>query len=212
MALRAVIFDFGRVLSGPPEAAAQARMEELTGLSSERFKEFYWADRQAYDEGKFSGIGLWEKFLSDAGLRPNPALVAELNGLDARMWTQSDEQVLAWQQQLKSAGLLTAILSNMGDAVEEKIVLELDWIERFDTCVWSHRLGFAKPDRRIYAHTLDLLGVPANESLFIDDKQENIDAAVEIGMQAVLFTTMTELCKQLIARGLDRELPMPMLP
>jgi len=209
LALKAVVFDYGRVLSGPPEAAAHAQMRELTGLSEAPFHELYWADRQAYDEGKFTGIALWEKFMRDAGLPPNASLVAELNGLDARMWTRSDPAILAWQGQLKAAGFKTAILSNMGDAVEEKIVRELDWIDSFDVCIWSHRLGFAKPDARIYQHTLRLLGINAGESLFIDDKLENIDAAEKLGMRCLLYRDVKQLRTDMLAAGLDRELPLP---
>ena len=42
-------------------------MLRITGLPVERFESLYWADRPAYDEGKLTGIGFWQKFLRDAG-------------------------------------------------------------------------------------------------------------------------------------------------
>ncbi len=52
MALRAVIFDYGMVLTGAPDTDAHDAMIRITGLSPEHFEALYWADRHAYDEGK----------------------------------------------------------------------------------------------------------------------------------------------------------------
>ena len=68
MALRAVVFDYGMVLTGPPDPAAYANLLRITGLTPERLEEFYWADRHAYDEGKLTGLGFWQKIVDDAGL------------------------------------------------------------------------------------------------------------------------------------------------
>ena len=66
--------------------------------------------------------------------------------------------MLAWQLALKQRGLLTAIVSNMGDSVHENMVRELDWLSRFDVLVWSYQLGMAKPDPAIYRYALERLG------------------------------------------------------
>ena len=50
----------------------------------------------------------------------------------------------------------------------------------------SCELGMRKPEQRIYTHVLDAWGVSPRNSIFFDDLQENIDAAYEIGMAAVL--------------------------
>jgi len=211
LALRAVVFDYGLVLTGNPDPAAHAAMVRITGLPVERFEQHYWADRHAYDEGKLTGIAFWQKIVRDAHLQDQlgPAEIEALNLWDARMWTTANPAMLAWQQQLKMRGLLTGILSNMGDAVHENIAREFEWIHRFDAQVWSYQLGIAKPDPEIYRHILKLLGVAPEESLFLDDKQVNIDAAHMLGMQALLFSTVEKLRADLIAAGLERELPPP---
>jgi putative hydrolase of the HAD superfamily len=48
-------------------------------------------------------------------------------------------------------------------------------------------LGLRKPDAEIYQTALDILGRPANRILFIDDRIENVEAAVKAGMQAIRF-------------------------
>lgn len=108
-----------------------------------------------------------------------------------------------------TAGLKTAILSNMGDAVLARIEREVGWIKRFDLQVWSSQLLVAKPDSRIYTHTLNLLGVEPAEVLFLDDRLVNIVAARALGMQGFVFSTVEQLRVDLVATGLDRELPLP---
>src|ERR1700677_1767941 len=68
MALRAVVFDYGMVLTGPQDPEGLSALLRMTGLPPNRFEELYWADRHAYDEGKLTGLAFWQKFLRAAGL------------------------------------------------------------------------------------------------------------------------------------------------
>jgi putative hydrolase of the HAD superfamily len=209
LALRAVIFDYGMVLTDEKDAEAHAALLRITGLPLERFETLYWADRHAYDEGTLTGLEFWKKLIHDAGLKLGAESAEELNRWDARMWTTQNPAMLAWQLELKKRGILTAILSNMGDNVLEKMMREFDWLPRFDVLVWSFQLRMAKPDPAIYHHVLKELGVSAEEALFIDDKLVNVHAAQTLGMQAIQFTNVERLRVDLIAAGLDSELPLP---
>lgn len=209
MPLRAVIFDYGMVLTGKPDADAHDAMVRITGLTPERFEPLYWADRHAYDEGKLNGVTFWQKFARDARLDLSQNALDDLNALDARMWTTCDPRMVAWQANLKKRGLLTGILSNMGDSVMANIERTFSWIQNFDVLVWSYQLGIAKPDPAIYRHTLQQLRTAPEETLFIDDKRENIDAAVDLGMRGILFTNPENLHLQIHQAGLEKDLPLP---
>jgi putative hydrolase of the HAD superfamily len=117
--------------------------------------------------------------------------------------------MLAWQLKIKQRGLLTAIVSNMGDAVHEHMVRELDWLGRFDVLVWSYQLRVAKPDPAIYRYALERLGTRPEETLFLDDKAENVETAVAMGMKGLIFSTVEKLRADLIDSGLSKELPLP---
>jgi putative hydrolase of the HAD superfamily len=209
LGLRAVIFDYGMVLTGQPDAAAHDAMVRITGLSAEQFETLYWVDRHAYDEGKLTGDMFWQKFARDANLPLSAAQIDELNRQDARMWTTQNPAMVDWQRKLKAAGIRTAILSNMGDTVLDNIKREFRWIDNFDVLVWSYQLHMAKPDPAIYHHALKELGTRPEETLFIDDKLVNIQAAQALGMKAVEFTTVEHLRKDLVAAGFDSGLPLP---
>lgn len=207
MPLRAVVFDYGIVLTGPPNAEAWAAMKRITGLPEERFARLFWADRPAYDEGKLTGITFWQNLLRDAGLPLDH--VEELNRWDCRLWGGLSQAMVDWQQALQQRGLLTAILSNMGDSVLDYILSQHAWIRRFDVLVWSYQLGIAKPAPEIYRATLAQLGTCPEETLFIDDKRENIEAARALGIRAIEFSTVERLRADLIANGFEVELPLP---
>lgn len=213
MALRAVVFDYGEVLSGPPDPEAKAALIRITGLSPESFEESYWADRPSYDSGKLTGIPFWQKFLRQAEFDLAPpvlqTLAEELNRWDVRLWTTQNRAMLSWQLELKKHGLLTAILSNMGHDVLENMKREFDWLPRFDVLVWSYRLHIVKPDPAIYHYVLKELGTLPEETLFLDDRMVNIQAALALGFKAIQFSTVERLRKDLLAAGLDAELPLP---
>jgi putative hydrolase of the HAD superfamily len=197
------------VLTDVPDTKAHDAMVRITGLPVEQFETLYWNDRHAYDEGKLSGIAFWQKFLREAHLDLGQSTVEELNLLDARMWTTQNPAMVAWQNRLKQHGLLTAILSNMGDSVLASIEREFAWIREFDVLVWSFQLHMAKPDPAIYLHTLQKLGTSPDETLFIDDRRVNVDAAIALGMKAIEFSTIDRLRTDLVAAGLEPELPLP---
>lgn len=209
MALRAVVFDYGMVLSGPPFPDAHEELRRITGLSHEVFEQRYWTDRLAYDRGDLTGLAFWQKFVSDAGLGLSAEEIDLLNQWDARMWSTTNPETIAWHHHLKEHGLQTGILSNMGDSVLEVILEKFAWIEDFDVLIWSYQHGMAKPDPAIYKLLLERLGTAPEETLFLDDRLENIEAARLLGIQGLLFSTVDQLRQDLISSGMDAWLPLP---
>lgn len=184
-------------------------MERITGLPAARLDTFYWRHRNAFDDGSLTGKGFWQEVTKDAGVSLGESQIQELVHWDARMWMDENRPMLAWQLELKQRGLLTAIVSNMGDTVHEEMEREFQWLSRFDVLVWSYLLRVAKPDPEIYRYVLEKLGTLPGETLFIDDREPNVEAAIQIGMMGIVFTNVDRLRGDLLARGLDKELPLP---
>ena len=184
-------------------------MVRITGLTIERFESLYWADRADYDSGALTGKTFFEKIAREAGLKLSGSAIDELIHWDARMWMNVNAAMLAWQLKLKQRGLLTAIVSNMGDAVLHAMEREFDWLSQFDVLVWSYQLRIAKPNPAIYRYVLDKLRTRPEETLFIDDRKPNVDAALDIGMKGIVFTNVGALRADLISSHLDQELSLP---
>ncbi|MGH1490403.1 MAG: HAD family hydrolase [Acidimicrobiales bacterium] len=72
----------------------------------------------------------------------------------------------------------------------------------FDHEYVSYRLGLLKPDREIFDHVVADLAVPAEQVLFIDDNQINVDGAIAAGLQAKVAKGPEEASAVLTALGL----------
>jgi putative hydrolase of the HAD superfamily len=209
MALRAVIFDYGKVLSALPDAESHSNLVAATGLDDGRFEDHYWAHRHAYDSGAFNSVTYWEKIAADAGFEMNPERLQTLIENDCRMWGNLNQPMVDWTLRLLESGLRVAVLSNMGDATRDYLLKENDWLKRLDHLTWSCELLMAKPDPAIYTYTLDKLRVNAEEAIFIDDIPRNIEAARALGIDGILFTDVVQLRADLTARGLEGKIPFP---
>lgn len=72
----------------------------------------------------------------------------------------------------------------------------------FDAYVLSYEVGCMKPDSRIYKVALKRAEARAKECLFIDDREENVMAALKLGLQAIHFGPQTDLKTSLQEYGI----------
>jgi putative hydrolase of the HAD superfamily len=197
----AVLFDYGQVLSGPPDPAAWARMRAITRLDEDALHAGYWAFRHEYDRGALPGQAYWHEVAGHAGVGFDAEQIAALLDADVDLWTQLNLPMVEWAARLQAAGMCTGILSNIGDAIAEGIRARLEWLAGFNHCTWSHELGMAKPESAIYVATADALDTKPAKILFIDDREENIAAAEAMGMIAIHYTDHAGFERAMRARG-----------
>jgi putative hydrolase of the HAD superfamily len=67
----------------------------------------------------------------------------------------------------------------------------------FEIALSSCYIGLRKPHPEMYKRAIDILGRPAERILFIDDRQGNVDSAVDAGMKAICFTGAENLRREL---------------
>ena len=85
-----------------------------------------------------------------------------------------------------------ALVSNATSRLEEDLVNQgIDDIADF--VVNTSRLGFAKPDPRVFHAAAGTVGVPPHRRLFVDDTPTHVAAARALGMPAVHFRTIADL-------------------
>jgi putative hydrolase of the HAD superfamily len=206
--IQAVLFDYGMVLSGPPDPAAWARMRSITGLSEDLLHREYWAHRHAYDRGDLTANAYWNTAAAGAGIILTPTQLTELIAADIDFWSTLNPPMLDWAHRLQQAGIPTGILSNMPDAMEVGLRARHHWIKDFNHHTWSHAVNLAKPEPAIYRHAAEGLHTPAENILFLDDRAENITAALAVGMQAIQYTSHNTFEQEMRARGLDHLLQL----
>lgn len=194
-------------MSAPPLRDAHDAMVTITALAAEVFDDHYWRHRPAYDLGQLHGDSYWRAFAESTGVTLTDAQITELIRLDVSMWTATDPIMIDWARRLRESGLLVAILSNMGREIRHYMDRNFAWLETFQQHIWSYELGISKPDAAIYTHTLEQLGVSADQALFIDDIAENVRAAQAAGLYGVIFTTPARLQTDLQRLGFAEQLP-----
>ncbi len=103
-------------------------------------------------------------------------------------------------EELRSAGHRVVAGSNTMDA-HYRHHLERGHLRAFDRIYASQLMGCVKPDPAFYRYILEREGVPAHGAFFIDDRQENVRAARDLGIEAVRFTGCDDLRRELDARS-----------
>src|SRR5271155_2962534 len=206
MPLSAVIFDYGMVLSGPADPAAHRELIRIFGASAEDFEREYWNFRHAYDAGEFDGVGYWRRCAEGAGVSLSENQIEQLIAQDIRMWSVINPVMVDWAVAVSQSGFKTGILSNIPFEIAD-VFRDSDWVKHFTHNTWSCYLRLAKPDPAIYHHVLDAIQTPAEEVLFLDDRQENVLSAEAVGLQGIIFRNVQQLQEELHARGLASLLP-----
>jgi putative hydrolase of the HAD superfamily len=200
--IHAVLFDYGLVLTGPPDPAARVKMQHVLNVDEPGLQRAYWRHRDAYDRGALSGVAYWHQVAADLDRTLDAASLAALIQADNALWTQPNQPMIDWAASLQRAGIKTGILSNIGDEMEAGIRARFPWLAEFSHHTFSHRLGIAKPDLEIYRLAAEGLAEPPGHILFVDDKPENIQGAREVGMTAVPYSTDAAFAEEMSRLGL----------
>ncbi|MBP8921562.1 MAG: HAD family phosphatase [Micropruina sp.] len=75
-------------------------------------------------------------------------------------------------------------------------------IDELADVIVSGEVGLTKPDPEIYRLGLRRFGLTAASTVFVDDRQNNVDASIEVGMTGLLFTDAGRLRRDLAGLGL----------
>ena len=105
-------------------------------------------------------------------------------------------------RELHGAGVRQLGLTNWSHELYPHAPERFEVLALLDDVVVSGTEGVAKPDPRIYEIAVERSGLPASALVFVDDKQENVDAAVAAGMDGIVFAGAVDLRAALRRRGL----------
>lgn len=98
---------------------------------------------------------------------------------------------------VKEKGLKYYILSNYPKDAFEYTYDMCPFIQNAYGMVISYDVLMIKPDKNIYLKLLDKYGLKANECLFIDDLDINVEGAKSVGINAFVFKDLEDGYKKL---------------
>ena len=100
-------------------------------------------------------------------------------------------EALALVERCKSAGIRLGILTNeLMDFQGREWVEGQSWFPDFPVLVDSSELGIRKPDPRPYEIACDLLGLPPQDVVFIDDNPAYVEGGVRVGLRSILLDVL----------------------
>lgn len=102
---------------------------------------------------------------------------------------------------VKRRGYPVYALSNWNDVKFQIALKEFPFLNLFDGRIVSGEVKLAKPDLPIYQLLLDTYKLNPRESLFIDDRLDNVMAARQLGIEAVQFISPRQLEQDLMQYG-----------
>jgi putative hydrolase of the HAD superfamily len=191
--IRALISDFGGVLTTPLSAGFIAYQEEA-GISLEELGRGIQRAAEAYGEHPLYALERGEITEEEFARRLREQLddgfdLARLRQLYFER-IEPNTPMIGYLGGLRERGLRTALLTNNvreWEPLWRAKLPELDDI--FEVVVDSAFVGMRKPEPGIYELTLERLGgdVTADQCLFVDDLEINCEAARALGMTAVRF-------------------------
>lgn len=193
MPVRAIVFDYGNVLSLPQQPADFDDLAKVLNIAREQAESLYWTHRAPYDKGEWDAMLYWNTIARDSGSQFSWQQIENAIEIDVASWFRCNIDTVAWAAAAQNVGIKIAILSNMPHELRKRVNSADSWLPKFSHHTYSCVLNVMKPDRKIYEHSVAGLDVAAEEALFIDDRQENIDAALNYGMNAILFQTAESL-------------------
>ncbi len=147
-----------------------------------------------YDERVVAGTGhpwraLMASLLEGAGVREVYPTVEWLWAEQPRanLWRKPIPGMVELARELAGQGAAVAVLSNSEGRLAE-LLQEISIADPFTVIIDSGRLGFEKPDRRIFEHTLAALGVPGAAPIHIGDSwAADIVGAREAGWRSIWY-------------------------
>lgn len=197
---QAVVFDFGGVMTGEQNRQAVITfIKNSFHLSDSEYEQVNQEKRAAIKKGK-TDEGFWLSYANERGINlPSDwctsfrAVMIEAIGVNPEMYALVEE--------LKKHQIRVALLSNIDERLS-KLIREYGLYEPFNPCILSCEIGVEKPDLNAYRYLLEKLDLSPETVVFIDDKYENIEAAMKMGIDGILFESVCQIYRELGKRGL----------
>jgi putative hydrolase of the HAD superfamily len=185
--IKAVVFDYGGVICFPPDAAAERKLAELTGLSAETLNDLNRKYRGEYDRGALDGKAYYRYILSEAGVFSGDEGLEGIIRADSEGWKRMNEGTIALMRDIKAAGFRLGILSNMPHEFLAWARKNIPVFGEADAAVFSCEYNLVKPEAAIYEKFREKIGLEYGEIVFFDDLPDNIQKARELGIHGFVW-------------------------
>ena len=178
--MKNVVFDLGRVVFAQDPAKSTAEFKQFFSYVSLTPMPQFWTD---YDMGVLSFDQVAEELAAYRGVEPEFAREMISIAIGKQETIRPTEKLI---DELKAAGYKLYVLSNMSREFIDYLRKQKVY-ENFDGDVVSCEVGIVKPMPEIYDLLIERFDLDPAETIFIDDRKENVDAAAAKGIATFHF-------------------------
>ncbi len=146
--------------------------------------------------GKIQELQFWKEIGKKINSKSLINLDESLYDSIFRKYARINEPVVQLSHQLKHKGYSLGLLSNT-EVITYSIVEEMTSMNHFDYKFLSYKIGYTKPDKRIFHHVLANLPFEKTELLFIDDTLAHVEAALSEGITSIQFSSLGQLIEDM---------------
>ncbi|WP_245818014.1 HAD-IA family hydrolase [Granulicella rosea] len=201
--IRTLFWDIGGVLlTNGWDRSQRTRVLSRLGVDLEKYEAKHPAANYTWERGLTDA----RTFFRTTVFEQNPDLELSFDVLWPQVCAESkvlNAECLDMLSELQQAGRLSiATLNNESRELNNYRLDAFKLRTLFDYFICSGYCGEMKPLPGIYRTAIETSGYPPETSLFIDDKQENCDAAIAQGMQAIRFESPAQLRVELAQHGI----------
>ena len=199
--IKNIILDVGKVLvEWDPQYAFQKlgfdeKTSELVAKATVSSPDWNELDRSEKSDEE-----LLAKFIANA-----PAYEKEIRrvweNIGLSIWQY--DYARPWIVNMKRCGYRVYILSNYSRWTYENTREALSFLEDVDGALFSFQVRQVKPEPEIYQSLLKKYDLKAEECIFLDDRQDNIDAAKAQGIAGIRFTGYEDAVEKLRVCSVD---------
>jgi HAD superfamily hydrolase (TIGR01509 family) len=199
--IEALLFDMGKVVVDFDFELGMRQFAAKTSLTREEFELVIWDKHwiRRYERGEISTTE-YHQHLCERG-----KLCMDIQEFEAAWSAVFLPDLLLPEQLLKNLQQRYPLIlvSNTNEAHATYIFKRYTVFEYFHHRILSHEVGSLKPDYGIYRAAIEASGKAPEALFFADDREENIEAALELGIRAHLFRTASGLVDALKEEGVD---------
>lgn len=187
MIIKAVVFDYGQVISFPQDPQVVGELAKLAGVEREKFEPVLWSERKEYDRGMIDAKTYYKNILSYFSVSLDERIMDKMIAVDLASWQYINSETVALMEDVKKAGYLLGILSNMPYEFLAWARKNIPVFSLPHKSLFSCEVKLIKPDEAIYRRLLSMFGVKGGELVFFDDNSDNVRSARNLGIEAFLW-------------------------
>jgi putative hydrolase of the HAD superfamily len=196
MKITTIIFDIGNVLTD----FYWERHFNTFGFSEEIFEKVANATTRSKAWGEFDR-GISEEEVLSMFIRNDPSVEKEIRMMFSNIadTIRVYDTTIPWIMDLKKKGYQVLVLSNLSNKTLCECAKDLQFLNYVDGGILSFRDGVVKPEPEIYQLLIERYFFQPQESIFLDDRVENVEAAKKFGINGIVFKNREQALRELKA-------------